>query len=429
MSKVPRLSAPTTHQEAGLNPDLLMRMALKQLYAAGELTGQELARRLGLLFGVIEPALDFLRIQRHCEVVAGTMVGASSYRYRITTEGRDTATSFLKQDRYIGQAPVPISQYKDYMAAVQRTTHSSVNRENVRKAFSHLVLSENVLDEIGAAVRGGRSIFIYGPPGNGKTVIAESIQKLLAGDVAIPYALEVEGSIVRVFDPVNHEMHPGPGQDDDRLEFDPAPMDGRWALCRRPIVKVGGEMRLESLDLTFDPRLGYYRAPLQVIANGGVLIIDDFGRQRSAPAELLNRWMVPLESSVDYLTLQSGQKFEVPFMPFVAFATNVKPSELVDEAFLRRVPFKVFAESPTRAHYIRMFERFCDDKQVTFDASMPEYLLDGYYKKHNITPRACHPRDLVTQAILLADYRGEARTLTTELLDKACQHYFVEDRG
>jgi predicted ATPase with chaperone activity len=275
---LPRLYAPTTQEEAGLSPDLLMRLTLKTLLAAGELTGTELARRLGLLFGVLEPTTEFLRVQRHCEVVAGKITGAASYRYRITTEGRAVASQLLLQDRYVGPAPVPITQYRAYMQAVERGTQSRINRATVSEAFADLVLSDKVLDEIGTAARGARSIFIYGAPGNGKTVMAHGLQKLLGGDVAIPHAIEVEGIIIRVYDPVNHQAVPIGEEDEEKLAVEPAPLDGRWVLCRRPLVKVGGELTLEALDLTYEQRLGYYHAPVQVIANGGVLIIDDFGR-------------------------------------------------------------------------------------------------------------------------------------------------------
>jgi predicted ATPase with chaperone activity len=423
------LRAPTTYQEAGLSPDLLMRLTLKMLHSAGELTGNDLAKRLGVLFAVLEPSLEFLKLQRHCEVVGGMMVGGASYRYRITTEGRAVTQQLLKQDQYVGPVPVPLAQYTSYMRTMHANTRSRVNRDVVRDAFSELVLSDKMLDEIGTAARGGRSIFIYGPPGNGKTVIAEGLQRLLYGDVAIPYAIEVEGIIIRVYDPVNHTIADDPDlfESEDKLTIEPAPVDGRWALCRRPIVKVGGELMLESLDLTYEPRLGYYRAPVQMIANGGVLIVDDFGRQRCSPADLLNRWMVPLENNVDFLTLQSGQKFEIPFTTFVAFATNVRPSDLVDEAFLRRVPFKVYAENPTREQFVTIFDSHVVRRHVSADPGLAEYLLDSFYRTHTITPRACHPRDLINQAILLADYRGVTRHLTQELLKTACANYFLEE--
>ena len=215
----------------------------------------------------------------------------------------------------------------------------------MRKAFSHLVISQRVLDQLGPAVNAGHSMFVYGPPGNGKTVISQAIHNLLDGDISIPHALEVEGSIIRFFDPVNHEPIDESrsttsldlGDDGDR----------RWVRCRRPMVMVGGELTLDQLELSYSPTLGFYRAPVQAVANGGVLVIDDFGRQPCSPRELLNRWIVPLESRVDFLTLQTGQKFDMPFMTLIVFATNIRPAELVDEAFLRRIHYKIFAESPT----------------------------------------------------------------------------------
>jgi hypothetical protein len=311
------------------------------------------------------------------------------------------------------------------MSALRIVGSVRISRDDVRHAFGNLVLSESLLDEIGPAINGGHSIFIYGAPGNGKTVIARAIRSLLHGDLLVPHAIEIEGNIVRVFDPITHEARPA--VDDDGLALDMA-TDRRWVPCRRPVVMVGGELTLESLDLAYDPRLGHYRAPLQLVANGGLLIIDDFGRQRCSPHDLLNRWMVPLETGVDYLTLRSGLKFEVPFQLFLAFATNIAPSELVDEAFLRRVQYKVFAENPSPDQFIRIFEQCCRDRDVPFDRAIVEQLLDGFYFTRAIVPRACHPRDLINQALLLAHYRGEPRVLTAELLLAACASYFVDDR-
>jgi predicted ATPase with chaperone activity len=423
----PELMAPRTPEEAGLSVELLTQLAIKTLYFAGELTGIELANRLGVMFGVIEPSLEFLKARQHVEVAGGMMVGRSSYRYRATTEGRAVAAQFLQQDRYVGRAPVPLAQYRRYMEAQRSEVRSRVTRSEVQDAFSHLVLSDSVLDEIGPAVNGGQSLFIYGPPGNGKTVIARSIQRLLGGDVAVPHAIDVEGNIIRVMDPLNHEPRTPPEADDDALSRTSV-MDQRWTMCRRPVVVAGGELTLESLELTYERRVGYYRAPLQLVANGGLLIIDDLGRQHCAPRDLLNRWMVPLESGMDYLTLQSGLKFEVPFHVFIAFATNVKPSELVDEAFLRRVQYKVLVENPSDENFARIFEMCCDEHELAFDRTIVDDLLHDYYHTHAVRPRACHPRDLINQALLLAEYRGQARVLTTELLRTACEGYFVVDR-
>ena len=426
MSAPDNLVAPATLEDAGLSLDLVTQLALKTLYFAGELSGADLARRLGVNFGVVEPALEFLKVQQRCEIVGGAIAGGPSYRYRITTDGRSVAALFLQQSQYVGAAPVPLAQYLKYMTSRSRAGAASVTRDEVHRGFSHLVVGEAVLDEIGPAINSGQSIFIYGPPGNGKTVIAEALRGLLTGDIEIPHAIEVEGQIIRVFDPVNHEERPAPI--DDQLMLDPrGNKDRRWATCRRPMVKAGGELTLESLDLTFDPRLGYYHAPLQLIANGGMLLVDDFGRQRCAPRDLLNRWMVPLESGVDHLALQGGVTFEVPFQVFVAFATNIKPSELVDEAFLRRVRYKVFAKGPSVEEFIRIAENYCRERGLAFDRAVVEQLLNGYFHNHGVVRRACHPRDLINQALLLASYRNDARELTLELLESACAAYFVEE--
>lgn len=418
------LPAPQSLAESGLTADLLTQLALKTLYFSGELSGGDLVRRLGLQFSVIEPVLDALKQQYYCEVVGGGILGGSSYRYRITSQGRQIATLYLQQDQYVGVAPVPLEQYKTYMASLHSGGVGRVSPADVRRALQHLVLSDKVLDEIGAAANGGHSMFIYGPPGNGKTVVAHAIRGLLTGDIAIPHAIEVEGSVVRIFDPVSHEERPVHGADSWSVD---APFDMRWALCRRPMVTAGGELSLEALELR-DSKVGFYRAPLQLMANGGVLVIDDFGRQRCEPHDLLNRWMVPLESRVDFLTLRSGLKFEVPFHVFVAFATNIKPSDLVDEAFLRRVQYKVFTENPTVDQYVRIFQNYCASRQIDADRALIESLLNGYYERHAIVPRACHPRDIVNQSLLLATYRGAPQILTPELLDSACASYFVDDR-
>lgn len=405
-----------------------MQLALKTLYFSGELSGAELATRLGVLFAVVEPALTFLKGQRHVEVVGATIVGGASYRYRITTEGRAAAASMLEQNQYVGVAPVPLGQYAAYMATLAAQRRTPVTRQQVGQAFSHLVLSDRVLEEIGPAINSGHSLFIYGPPGNGKTMIAQGLRDLIPGLVAIPYAIEIDGSVISVFDQTTHEPVATPEADEpaSRMTLDTS-QDQRWVVCRRPLVTVGGELSIESLDLTHRDQLGYYRAPLQLVSNGGVLLLDDFGRQRSAPQDLLNRWMVPLESGVDYLTLRSGLKFAVPFQVFVAFATNLNPRDLVDEAFMRRVQYKVYAPDPTDDQFVRIFEQHCRAVRVEAPHGLAEWLLREYYTPRAIVPRGCHPRDLVNHAVLLAQYRGEPAVLTPDLLIEACDSYFVAE--
>ena len=419
--------APSTPEEAGLSVDLLIQLALKTLHFAGELSGAELSRRLGLNFSVVEQALDFLKAQRQVEIAGGTMVGRASYRYRISDAGRARAALFLESNHYVGVAPVPFDQYRRYMLEFQKAAPQIATRDRVRDAFKHLVISQHVLDQLGPAINSGHSMFVYGPPGNGKTVISQSIRKLLDGTIAIPHAILVEGAIIRLFDPVNHEPVETVEDPDQGLDLG-AREDRRWIRCRRPMVMVGGELTLEQLELSYNPTTGFYRAPVQAVANGGVLVIDDFGRQQVAPRDLLNRWIVPLESRVDFLTLQSGQKFELPFMVLVIFATNIKPAELVDEAFLRRIHYKVFAESPTVAEFMQIFENCCRDRGVGFDRSLIEHLLQSYYKPRKIALRGCQPRDLIDQVLSLADYRGETRRLTADLLQAACASYFVDEQ-
>jgi predicted ATPase with chaperone activity len=314
------------------------------------------------------------------------------------------------------------------MREFQRRAASQVTPARVREAFAHLVLSDRVLDALGPAVRAGRSMFVYGPPGNGKTVISQAIHGLLDGTMAIPHAIEIEGSIVRFYDSVSHvaldQQEAGPVHTlaEDSLA------DRRWVPCQRPCVMVGGELTLDLLELSFNPTTGFYRAPVQALANGGVLVIDDFGRQHCAPRDLLNRWIVPLESGVDFLTLQTGLKFELPFATLVVFATNIKPTDLVDEAFLRRIQYKIFAESPTEEDFLRIFENYCRAVGLEYDAGTVQALLAGYFRPRRIALRGCQPRDLVNQAIAMADYKGQPRRLTEDLLAAACETYFVDDR-
>jgi SpoVK/Ycf46/Vps4 family AAA+-type ATPase len=287
-----------------------------------------------------------------------------------------------------------------------------------------------VLDQLGPAINARHSLFLYGPPGNGKSVMALAMGSLMRGGLEIPHALAVEGSIIRVFDPLLHDpmSDPPPAQDsDDGLDQGPT-HDDRWVRCRRPVVTVGGELELENLDLVHNQGLGFYRAPIQTKANGGLLVIDDFGRQRCSPQALLNRWIVPLETRQDYLTLRTGQKISIPFSVFVVFATNIKPADLVDEAFLRRIRYKVFAQSPTIDEYLQIFENCCLERGIPFERKVVEDLLERFYRPQQIPLRGCHPRDLLEHVISLADYSGRPRVLTAELLDEACSGYFVDDR-
>jgi hypothetical protein len=418
--------APKTLEEAGLNVDVMQQLLLKTMYFGGELAGSELSRRVGLAFAVIEPSLEFLKTQRWCEISGGSVFGGASYKYRITDAGRARTNLALEQSQYVGIAPVPIAQYTRYMYDYKQAVPLNASRENVRKAFTHLVISDAIIDAVGPAVNSGHSMFVYGQPGNGKTMLAQGIRNLLVGEIAIPHAIEVEGNIIKVFDKATHEevvVEDEPSKLSLGVEY-----DRRWARCKRPLVMVGGELTMEDLELRYNPTSGFYRAPVQMISNGGILVIDDFGRQHCSPRDLLNRWIVPLESRIDFMTLQSGQSFEIPFMVLLVFATNLKPTELADEAFLRRIQYKIFAESPKVEDFVRIFENYCRTKEIAFERPVVDHMLEQYYRPNQVPLRGCQPRDLINQALALASYLGQPRQLTPELMDAACRSYFVNDR-
>src|SRR5205085_6234207 len=271
----------------------------------------------------------------------------------------------------------------------------------------------------------GKGLFLYGAPGNGKTVVAEGIGRALGGDMHVPYAIDVDGQTITMFDPVNHVSAAATGGGASVIAM--TVHDRRWVDIRRPVVVVGGELTLEMLDLTFNPIAKFYEAPIQMKANGGVFVVDDFGRQRIPPRDLLNRWIVPLESRVDFLTLHTGRKFEIPFNVFIIFATNLKPDSLADEAFLRRIPYKIRAKNPTTDEYAKIFELNCRRRGLPFDAVMVEYLQRKYYQPRKLQMRACHPRDLVEQVVDMCRYQQRDPAITRELLDAACASYFLEE--
>ena len=417
--------APADLEQTGLSGDLVLQIVTKTLHLAGELSGTELSERLGVSFQIIEPALSLLKREHHCEISGGSVLGGPSFRYRLTDAGRIRAALFLEHDHYIGALPVPLDQYTAYMKQFA-DEHLQPSRAAIAGAFSHLVLNRRVLDQLGPAIAAQHSLFVYGPPGNGKTVISQAIRDVLPGDIVVPHALSIDGHIIRVYDPVNHQPLEHAPEHASLAREDA--FDRRWVPCKRPLITTGGELTLGALELGFSVATGLYRAPLQVLANGGVLVIDDFGRQQCPAQVILSRWIVPLESGVDYLTLRTGQKFEVPFHAFVVFATNLKPSELVDEAFLRRIHYKVLAESPTDDEFVRIFENYCRAKRLDFDRSLAEHVLRNELRPRGVKARACHPRDLVEHSLSIAAYLEQPRALTTELLSEACATYFVEDR-
>ena len=425
-SIVPFPSAPRTLEEAGVPFDLLMPLVLKTLHFSGELKGSALADRLGVPYSVIEPVLQHIKIVHLVEISGGGLTGGPAFLFRLTDAGRARALLALEQSQYVGAVPVPLAVYDQYMRAFAAAAPKTATRERVRHSFRKLVLSQRVLDQLGPAVNGSHSIFVYGPPGNGKTVISQAIHELLDGEIAIPHAIVSDGHIIRVFDAATHNPVPAPPESTG-LDSGHATFDERWVRCRRPLVMVGGELELDNFDLAYRESTKVYQAPLQLTANGGILIIDDFGRQKCSPVAMLNRWITPLESRIDFLTLQTGQKVVIPFVVLVVFATNIKPAELLDEAFLRRIRYKVFAESPTLEDFKLIFQRCCEERGLDYDEGLVDDLVNGVFTPRRIPLRGTHPRDLIDQALSLADYLSQPRQLTSTLLREASATYFVDE--
>jgi MoxR-like ATPase len=415
--------APVTLADTGLNAEKLEHLLVKTLYS-GEMTGLQLAESVRLPYPILEPIIERCRAERVIEVRGAAGAGTAGYKYVLTDLGRDRARGYMEINQYTGPAPVTLEAYVTAMRGLS-SVRGFIDRDRLRGGFKHLVISDHILEQLGPAVNANKAVFLYGSPGNGKTVIGEGLGRAIGGDMYMPYAIDVDGFIVTLYDPINHESLETENASSSIIAE--AQRDRRWVRIRRPVVIVGGELTLDMLDLTFNKVSKFYEAPLQLKANGGVFLVDDFGRQRMRPEDLLNRWIVPLESRVDYLTLHTGKKFQIPFDVLTVFATNLDPLSLADEAFLRRIPYKIEIEDPTLQQFTRIFELNCERREVKFHPVMVAYLHRRHYRPTNRPLRACQPRDLIEQVSALCHYRGEEPRITRELLDAACSAYFVED--
>ncbi|MBN1137204.1 MAG: AAA family ATPase [Anaerolineae bacterium] len=417
---------PRTIDETSLGLGFLSDLTLKLIYYKSDMSAMEISSALALPFvGVLDKVLEFLKREELVEITGSKGFGERGYQYSIAGKGSERALQALDRDQYIGPAPVSLELYNK-MVLRQSIGDLKVGPDDVQRALSHLILSAETINKLGPAINSGRSMFLYGPPGNGKTVIAKSIIRMLKGNVYIPYTIIVDGQIIRVFDELNHrrvEESPAASQ---RTGGGQSRTDPRWVKIRRPEILVGGELGMANLDLIFDPIAKTYEAPFQMKANNGLFVIDDFGRQALRPQDLLNRWIVPLELRVDFLALQTGKKIEVPFDELIVFSTNLDPRDLVDDAFLRRIRHKIKIDFPDEKIFFQIMQRECAAHNIDLPPEAFVYLMQRHYFSQNRPLRACHPRDILDQIQDIASYLGTRPTLSKQLLDAAVDSYFAD---
>ncbi|MCX6589256.1 MAG: hypothetical protein NTX13_22040 [Acidobacteria bacterium] len=414
---------PETISHTGVPATMIEHLLLKALYYNGELVGRELAQRLGLRFSVIEASLEAFKRTHHVAVRSSLGMGAISSRFVLTESGREMAKECVATNAYSGRVPVPLFQYAD-MVRRQKSENGWLTPEALRDAYKHMVITPELLNQIGPAVNSGKSFLIYGQPGNGKTYLAEALFNVDPTYIYVPYAIEAQGMIIQMFDPVYH--HPVDEVQDTISTFTTEPShDQRWFKCRRPFIVTGGELAPEMLDLSFNPVAKFYDAPLQLKANNGIYLIDDFGRQKVTPAEVLNRWIVPMERRVDYLTFQNGAKMTIPFECFLVFSSNLKPDQLGDEAFLRRIQYKMLMKSPSEKEFTDIFLSYAATQGLNCAPDLVDRFLARHYRATGKARRRCHPRDILSHALDILRFERRPMVLTDEVLTLAFESNFV----
>lgn len=447
---------PETLEEAGLPRELVVGLAIKTLHQRGSATGFELSNMLALPFPLLDELMEQLQEWRLIQVTATRGPTRGEYLFSLTGEGRQRAAEELALSRYVGPAPISFDDFCTWIE-VQTIAGARIPAAELQRALEGVILPDSVLDRIGPAINSGRSLFLYGDSGNGKTLLARRLARAFGHRYYVPHSVLVDGNIMIVYDPIAHgtvadePMTPPFSETGDEAAY--ASLNGarvgngssaavlheilrpvskhdrRFVEVRRPVVITGGELTLEQLDLQWDRTGGMYQAPPQLKAAGGVLVVDDLGRQRVEVHELLNRWGVPLENRQDHLTLTSGRKLVVPFDCFVIFSTNLQPAQLADDAFMRRIHYKIEVPDPDRAEYEEIFRSCCAERGIAYQPAAVDYLFETVYRSGTVAPRRCHPRDVLDHVRDLADYRGVPATLDRALLEPACRSYFLLSDG
>jgi predicted ATPase with chaperone activity len=400
-------------EDLDINIELIHEAILKILYVTGGQKGKDISSSLKVVFTVIEEELVLLK-KRELIVVAGASSVASGYQgmlFELTSKGRERCKEIMSVRSYSGALPVTLDHYTKVIKKKKIKTRS-VTVENIKNIFKNMVLGKNYFSKLGPGINSGGPLLLFGNPGNGKTMVAEKIIEAFEDYIYIPYCLMIDGQFIKYFDEKVHKV----------LSYDTP--DPRWVKIRRPFVVVGGELTLDMLDLTYKEEFKYYEAPLQLKANGGVLLIDDFGRQLVSPKELLNRWIYPLEKKVDYLTLVTGKKLEVPFLQMIVFSSNLNPKDLGDDAFLRRIKYKIEITDPTEEDFKKIFKVQCKEFEINYSEDGFNYMVKKYYRAKKRSFRGCHPRDILSHIVDYNIYNSKSMTLTKENIEFACDSYF-----
>jgi len=422
---VPRLL-----QDTGLQSQFLLNFILKFLYIPALQTVPEISNRIKLSQRIVDSLLETLKKQRLVEVIGAADNNPLVLKYVLTGKGKERALDALKQSEYMGPVPVPLAAYQAQVEK-QAVASEQIQADQLSRAFSHLVLPEKILRQLGPGINSGSAILLYGSGGNGKSCIAEALGRTFQQTIYIPYCIEVDGQIIRIFDPALHEEdspEPDSGSSEENAIHGPSvKFDPRWLRCRRPLVITGGELTLKMLDLEFDVVSKYYEAPLQVKATGGVFIIDDFGRQQIHPRDLMNRWIIPLEKRVDFLTLHTGKKFEIPFDELVIFSTNIPPEALMDAPSLRRIPYKLQIDAPSEEDYETIFRRVCKSYGLKFSKDLVSDLMDDFYNKNSVPLAAFHPKFIAEHVMAACKYEGVLPCLSHNLVKEALQNLVVSE--
>ncbi len=402
---------PESIDALGISENLVLDLIVRRLLLDGTSTLSALARKLRIAVPVVDHIFQYMRKQQLVEVKG--MVG-NDYHFTHSAAGRQLASERFQISQYAGACPVSLAEY--HAATKEQAAKLQIDRRTLRQSFTDIIVTDRLLDQLGPALISQNSIFIYGPSGNGKTSIAERMLRVYQDAVLIPYAVEVDNQIISIYDPVVHHA----------IEVDDPDVDPRWVLCKRPCIVVGGELIPSMLELRLDEASGIYSAPLQMKANNGLFIVDDFGRQLMSPRDLLNRWIVPLDRRVDYLTLRYGVKFQIPFELMVVFSTNLEPSDLADEAFLRRIQNKIYVEPVSPAVFDQIFQRVVAARRVPAETDSADYLRKLCLREGRTELRACYPNDICNILESISNYEGRVISMTKPDLERATALYFAK---